>query len=556
MLLRRSYPRLRSLDGAGGDGGRDAQLVTADGLTVFEIKSFGRLTSSRRRQVERSLRAAVASAPTMNRWVLVIPMNMSPTRSGSRSGEEAWFDEKLPKIAPGVGLSWWGLDWLDGQIAGNTDIQRYIEGVDGQLLERAREFELERAALANGATDLRDRIDGLRWRVDEVSPFWTLDFSVDGSGTTTTLRAKVPDAHILDPITITPTFRFRRNDPDDEELQRRFESTLSFGGSVVLPAGYVSHVQVDASPEARLLVPDGDPLASEFTIKSIRETLPRPLRCSFQVQDSHGQVRAGFPVFFRERTTGGRGAALYGDDAAGVAKFEVDIPRPSQPVEQESVVRLDGARLQLNLPDSLVGYDIDSLIPVIRTLAAAVEGTRIRLDMPRLGYLDGGPLQTAAYPALPPIAQVVEDLRRMQDLTGSVLRYPANIKNRDVADLRTAVRLLDGEDVDLDGGLSVGIRPEVVGTLLKKLMTAAGEVVTGGFMASADLQLQVGDLTVAYGPAAIWAPHAQIANLTELQEIAANGSTGRDEATMRLEPTDLSFKWLSRLQAEEHLASR
>ena len=50
-LLRQLHPGLRSLDGAGGDGGRDAQLVTADGKTVFEIKSFGRLNSSARRQI-------------------------------------------------------------------------------------------------------------------------------------------------------------------------------------------------------------------------------------------------------------------------------------------------------------------------------------------------------------------------------------------------------------------------------------------------------------------------------------------------------------------------
>jgi hypothetical protein len=29
MLLRRQYPGLRSLDGSGGDGGRDAHLITA-----------------------------------------------------------------------------------------------------------------------------------------------------------------------------------------------------------------------------------------------------------------------------------------------------------------------------------------------------------------------------------------------------------------------------------------------------------------------------------------------------------------------------------------------
>ncbi len=192
MLLRKLYPGLRSLDGAGGDGGRDAQLITADGNTVFEVKSFGRLTGSRRRQVQNSLRQAVRSVPDMNRWVLVIPMNMTPARPGVRSSEETWFDENLPGFAPGVELSWWGQDWLDGQLAENMDIQRYIEGVDGQLMERAREFKMEQEVLADGANDLGSRLDGLRSRVDEVSPYWTLDFSdIDGLQATI-LRAKTP----------------------------------------------------------------------------------------------------------------------------------------------------------------------------------------------------------------------------------------------------------------------------------------------------------------------------------------------------------------------------
>jgi hypothetical protein len=126
MLLKHIYPGLRSLDGAGGDGGRDATLITADGTTVFEIKSSGRLTSSRRSQVERSLRAAVASMPSMTRWVLVIPMNMTPARPGVRGSEETWLDDRLPTLAPGVDLDWWGLDWLDDQLSERMDVQRYI----------------------------------------------------------------------------------------------------------------------------------------------------------------------------------------------------------------------------------------------------------------------------------------------------------------------------------------------------------------------------------------------------------------------------------------------
>ena len=69
LLLSRLHKDVQSLDGAGGEGGKDAVLVTGDGLTVFEAKSFSsRLTSGQKRQIKPSLRRAVANAPGRRRW--------------------------------------------------------------------------------------------------------------------------------------------------------------------------------------------------------------------------------------------------------------------------------------------------------------------------------------------------------------------------------------------------------------------------------------------------------------------------------------------------------
>ena len=55
VLLSRLHPDAQRIDGKGGDGGRDVQIVDGQDGTItyaFELKSFtGRVTTGRRRQV-------------------------------------------------------------------------------------------------------------------------------------------------------------------------------------------------------------------------------------------------------------------------------------------------------------------------------------------------------------------------------------------------------------------------------------------------------------------------------------------------------------------------
>ncbi|SDS69082.1 hypothetical protein SAMN04488570_2455 [Nocardioides scoriae] len=552
LLLKRLHPGLVSLDGAGGDGGRDAQLTTTDGLTVFEIKSFGRLDASRRRQVQRSLAKAHASTPTMTRWVLVIPMRMTPIRPGGKSSEQAWFTETLPRHAPGVELDWWGQDWLDDQLVGDVDVQRYIEGADSQLLQRASELSLERAVLANGAVDLTQRLEVLRNRIDEVSPFWTLDFSVVSGSITSTLRGKTPDAHEVDPITIRSTFAFDREDATERVLRDKLVDVLDFGGDIELPAGVVTGFDVDASPEARRLFPADDPRESEFAVASTREALDQPIRCVFQVIDESGVV-SDFSVYLRERTSGRRGVTVIGGDAMSIITITLGLPYPKQPDQEAQPVVVDDARFHLSLPDTLVGLDVTSLRPVIRTLAAATPGRRIRISLPELGLVEGPPFDAHQFAWAPDNMQVVEDLHRMEQLTGRVLRYPAGITRKDASALRSAVRQLDGEEVEQPGTLTLTVRGEAVGDFLNALDQTPRDQLPGGFLHTTDsMELTVGDLTLNYGAAAFWAPSPRLLNRPDLDAARISGSTADIEA--KFEATEHPFRWLPRSLAEEHLS--
>lgn len=49
VLISRQNPTAQRVDGKGGDGGRDVQVPTEDGLALYELKSFtGRMSSGRR----------------------------------------------------------------------------------------------------------------------------------------------------------------------------------------------------------------------------------------------------------------------------------------------------------------------------------------------------------------------------------------------------------------------------------------------------------------------------------------------------------------------------
>jgi hypothetical protein len=67
----------RRVDGSGGDGGRDCYFPGEDGTDVYELKSFtGRMTQTRRRQVERSRARAVKTDPRT--WTLAVPIDPTP----------------------------------------------------------------------------------------------------------------------------------------------------------------------------------------------------------------------------------------------------------------------------------------------------------------------------------------------------------------------------------------------------------------------------------------------------------------------------------------------
>ena len=145
VLLSRLHLDSQRIDGKGGDGGRDVQIVHAgDDLIAdaFELKSFtGRMGPGQRKQVKNSLDRAAGLGPA--RWTLVVPIDPTPR-------ELDWFHRMGENY--GFPREWRGKTWLDEKMALFPDIRRYY-------VEGAKD-EVYRLLLAR--IHRRTRMDGVR----------------------------------------------------------------------------------------------------------------------------------------------------------------------------------------------------------------------------------------------------------------------------------------------------------------------------------------------------------------------------------------------------------
>ena len=163
VLLSRLHPDAQRIDGKGGDGGRDVQIVSGqDGqiTDAFELKFFtGRMMSGQRKQVERSLKRATALGPAQ--WTLVVPIDPTPA-------EEKWFRQL------GTGYCfptrWYGKTWLDENMSAFPDIRRYFfEGAEAEVVRLLLELR-EEQAMVTSVPDVVGRAQTLRKRLNPNPP--------------------------------------------------------------------------------------------------------------------------------------------------------------------------------------------------------------------------------------------------------------------------------------------------------------------------------------------------------------------------------------------------
>ena len=408
VLLSRLHPESQRIDGSGGDGGRDVQIVTGEDGQVrdaFELKSFtGRMTSGRRRQVARSLRRAASLEP--RNWTLIVPIDPTP-------GEEQWFaDLGDPYSFP---TAWLGKTWLDEKMAAYPDIHRYfVEGAADEAVRLVAQLNQEQA-IVTSAPDAIARLDRLHARLNEIDAYFTYELSMGQAA-----RATRPSGAILSvsyagarvdvfekykgaladrPIPVSMRFVFG---PEHEAVMEEVQDALDYGYPVSIPSQVVAGVTLDAPGGLGGSLTDVD-----IDLRSAKTMMDEPIPLWFDLFDGD-RLLASRRADMTERLVGLRGFVLTGQDETGwlTVRLEIDVrskrceyridvsPKPTLPAAlvpllrwvsecrppHDLVVRWHGVlEMREQIPVALSDAGVP---PVVESLAYLQERSNVAFPMP------------------------------------------------------------------------------------------------------------------------------------------------------------------------------
>lgn len=418
VLVRRLHPNATRIDGSGGDNGQDVVLKTAEGIEIWELKSFtGRMTSSRRKQVARSFRRAMAHEP--RRWNLVVPIDPTPS-------ESAWF-EGLTLDSP-IECAWLGLNWLEAALSRHRDVLRYYtEGAADEVVALLIELEKEQAAMTRGVPDAVERLRTLAGRLDEVDPHFAFALSTQPDGSVSvSMIPKYQGAEDVRPVTLGTRFAF----PDTEEgraAAAALQDAVDYGTSVTVPADFVHSVTLDAPAGM-----GGTFEGGEITIGPSTSPLPADLRLAFRVVDPSGQPVAEIPLQATSGGAGLRGATVDVTDASGF--FTATLRVSPDGYKMRSTFVAKGGLLP--------GF----VLPAARLMrAAASGGTRGVLVVNGVETGPAAPFEATLDREMEAWLWVMEKLDAIQRMSGVFFPMPEELRHDELQGIDDVDALLKGE---------------------------------------------------------------------------------------------------------------
>jgi hypothetical protein len=422
VLLSNLHPTVVRTDGSGGDGGRDVHFPGPAGLEIFELKSFtGRFTSHRVTQVKRSFARARENHPVV--WRVVCPIDLTRKEQ-----------DKFEAITAGSGIEchWLGKTWLDAQMAERPGISRYfLNDVNDELMQLARELGHEQAALTSGLPEAVDRLRVLMERCDTLDPYYRIDLATDSASGSVSARL-VPRYVGADrdrPITLQATLTFP--DLDAAETTRQmFQAAVDYGVGFELPEGTLARLVVDAPAGF------GGEFAGGVLRIADRALLNAPeFTMRLAVAGPDGRHIVSLPLSGRTRSVGERGLIADLKDAAELLSAEI---------------RVDGvdSRFTSHYTFSPRPCTPSVALPVMRFMAALQAPNTLTMQL-ATGQPLGPPTE------LPERERVVDErslrlvemLARVQEATSTWFEAPTELSRDDVEGLALADELLKGEVV-------------------------------------------------------------------------------------------------------------
>ena len=426
VLLSRLYPDARRIDGRGGDGGRDVQIVhKQDGSIAhaFELKSFTeRMKPSRRSQITHSLKRAALLEP--ERWTLVVPIDHNPS-------EEEWF-RKLGETFC-FPIVWHGKTWLDEKMSAFPDIRRYfLEGAKDEVYDLLRDITQEQARL----TDVQDAVGRIRKlirRLDEIDPHYRYEFATGASAAShrpsdvafsvsfgdlrVDVYPKYKGASKDRPITI------KANIIVSEEIK----NSLDYGLGVTIPSHLISDMTVDA--------PGG--LGGSFTgcvidIIPTDTKLDAPVVIALDVMDGN-RVQVSWPIRLTERNEGFKGFVFTGADSTGWLETRLNLN-----------VATGELAAEFKLAPKPVLPSV--LLPLWQWLIALQPGRELKIRWP--GDLEIRTEMRSSFQLDERLGRVIEAFAYLQAHCGIYWEISPALTLEEAQEIVTIAALMKGESID------------------------------------------------------------------------------------------------------------
>jgi hypothetical protein len=352
VLLSHLNPEIQRIDGAGGDGGRDAVFPTDDGPEIYQLKRFtGRVNGGRRGQVKSSLKKAAQHDPVA--WHLVVPIDPTPK-------ELEWFEGLKSEYQ--FPLNWDGKTWLNSQMAERAFIPNYfLTDEQDRAFELLRQLKQENAAIENVQAGVK-RMRALADRINELDPYYRFDIAIEGGSARVSVFPKYKGAELDRPISVHFALAF----PDTSEghaAATAVEAAMDYGSPVEVEGQFIRSFTIDGPGGLGGTFTEG----GSFKLSPAQPSDDWELKVELRAVNPEGVPIATLPITMTERTSGLRGIIVRGSDRPRTIAVEM---------------RTDIETLQMNLHlrfSSNEDHYPYELLPTVGFMQGALPPNRIRM---------------------------------------------------------------------------------------------------------------------------------------------------------------------------------
>jgi hypothetical protein len=434
LAYRRFEGSVRAVNGRGGDGGIDIEIVEDDGrLWILQLKYFPEGFSGgftpRRGQIKSSFDAAVRNR-SPDKWSLVYPNTLIPEEDAYVKGLGG---AEKPEIGRTIDRT-----VLDSWLADDPTLDAFLQRDPSTELERlARLYRQERAALLDGAPDLIARIQGLGEVIDSTDDDYTADFQRTAEGVSLSIRPQHPGAR---PTTLRVTLRPLAE--QDQDLRDHLDRTIGYGTSepVRIPQQAVESLHIEGP---QILEGDHPPADVELHPASDAPGVGKPLE--IRIFDEDGSFAASFEGTIAHAAPGSLGGSIETTLCDERIRVRFRLPNEEGPVDTSAAA-----------PGVDLNYDIGGARPATVAevlLTARYLRTAYRVEL----HIDGDhaatigelPRATIAEYGLDELIfeQYADDLAIIQRHTRINFKMPQTVTPEERVYARVARLLIEGEIV-------------------------------------------------------------------------------------------------------------